>query len=682
MTISIANAKEYTVLPRPAERLPDYAHTKARQTLAEKLEEAFQLSKSAATAISNAVVDPAAVRKSINDTADPTVESIAVPGGMLLGIRTAVWARRVMPDARNPRTLPSRRHPFAVEPGTGAEDSKFRPVPEPRTPAGVGPEIAELAVQIENREHLHWASQQAAGYVLANNNWKESIASQGVMESVYLVAMTYCHDDGVEPVTTLTTVDGSSRVTATHDILGIRSSDVPYDDQDTKFRAHLRRLNEDYERGADKPTLDALRCERIPALILVGFVPYHSGTTGFPTAVKSIVALRHVDPPTPWGDGPENESLADEVLDELRRRSLITDIQHTYYAGSCTKAEARAAHLSDDPAIRASEIVGLMTNPDQRFRTAIRVAVTSQSTRKRIGTKLLNDLATALILRAVAGDPAKADQVRRYLRFAFGKAVHNQVWQSTSRDTETLVNEALAEVRQALANGSVDERGPASLELAVRAAYPLVVSGRLNADRGSANNDQPDRRTPAEVLDAMRQDAQGIHQLGQALRDFAEGRHIRAVSEDGAIKVQADAGEQMVNDIYLRGEFPPAGKARARRPGDSATDRYHNAVSAMATAVSALVKAFDDLRGVDGDDGRALVETKGVDQRACMAWRESLTQIDDELVLWSATHRRANGVNADARRAVEEATSPEDDAVDVTDEWELESDETGSQAAE
>ena len=55
------------------------------------------------------------------------------------------------------------------------------------------------------------------------------------------------------------------------------------------------------------------------------------------------------------------------------------------------------------------------------------------------------------------------------------------------------------------------------LELAVRAAYPLVVSGRLNADRGSSRNDQPDRRTPGEVLDAMRRSLHGVRQLGQAL---------------------------------------------------------------------------------------------------------------------------------------------------------------------
>src|SRR5258708_12564559 len=222
------SSMEYTVLPRPAERLPDYAHAKARQALAEKLEEAFRLSRSATAAISNAGVDPGAVRKSVNDPAAPTVESIAVPGGTLLAIRPSVWARRVMPDACNPRTLPSRRHPFAVEPGTGAEDSKFRPVPEPRTPLGLSAEIAELAVQIENREHLHWASQQAAGYVLANNNWKDSIASQGVMESVYLVATTYYHEDGIEPVTTPPTLHGPSRATPTHQILAIRSSHVPY----------------------------------------------------------------------------------------------------------------------------------------------------------------------------------------------------------------------------------------------------------------------------------------------------------------------------------------------------------------------------------------------------------------------------------------------------------------------
>ena len=292
------------VFPRPVERLPEYAHAKARQTLADKIVEAFGLSTEAASAIANAVVDPTAVRKSIGEPDDPQVEDVSVPGGTLLGIRTTVWSRRTMPDPRNPRTLPARKHPFAVEPGTAGEDAKFRPVPEPRSRDGAAPEIAELAVDIESSDHLTWASQQAASYILADNDWRSSIASQGVMEAVWLVATTYQHADGTAPVTALTTAEGSSRMTSNHSLLEIRSADVPYDDNEGKLRTHIKRLNEAFGRGATGEEQIALRCERVPALILVGFRKHPTGDTAFPTAVKSLVALRHVDPPKPWGEGP------------------------------------------------------------------------------------------------------------------------------------------------------------------------------------------------------------------------------------------------------------------------------------------------------------------------------------------------------------------------------------------
>ena len=165
------------------------------------------------------------------------------------------------------------------------------------------------------------------------------------------------------------------------------------------------------------------------------------------------------------------------------------------------------------------------------------MAVTSQSTRKRITSKLMNELATALILRAVADDRAKVDQVRRYLRHAFSKSVHRDLWQATGQTTEQLVDQALAEVREAIGNGDMEEPGPASLELAVRASYPLVVSGRLNADRGSSGNEQPDRRTPGEVLDAMRRSLHGVRQLGKALDDFRQAEPLRAVDEAGSLSV-------------------------------------------------------------------------------------------------------------------------------------------------
>jgi len=79
----------------------------------------------------------------------------------------------------------------------------------------------------------------------------------------------------------------------------------------------------------------------------------------------------------------------------------------------------------------------------------------------------------------------------------------------------------------------------------------------------------------------MRRKPQGTRQLGQALHDYAEGVSIRAVDEEGAIKLLEDGSEeQVLSDVWLGNEFPPAGKAKAARPGDPATDHYDRAVEA------------------------------------------------------------------------------------------------------
>jgi len=253
------NPYSESILPRPVEPLPEYANARSRQTLNEKLKAAFHLSDEACATIANAVVNPTEVRKTIGEPTEPDVEEIAVPGGTLLGIRTSVWVRRIVPDPRNPRILPARRHPFAVDPGTGSEDSKFRPIPEPKLRDLERPEDPELSVEIENQDQLVWASQQAAKHVLANNDWRMSIAAQGVMEAVWLVATTYEHADGSGPVTALVTAEGSSRVTAVHSLLKIRTADVPYDEQEAKLRAVYRQLNDRLEKGATGESIQQYR---------------------------------------------------------------------------------------------------------------------------------------------------------------------------------------------------------------------------------------------------------------------------------------------------------------------------------------------------------------------------------------------------------------------------------------
>ena len=475
------------VLPRPVEPLPDYAISRARASASEKLVEKYKLAPEAAQCLADAAVDPAEFRQSMDHPV-----RMSVPGGTILCVRTPVWARKVFPDPRNPRLGPARRHQFAIEPGTGGEDSRFAPVPEP-TSDGVAP---ALHVGVQSREHLSWAADMAKKHVLEVNDWRASIRVQGVMTEVWAVPTAYHHADGTPDLWAATTAEGSSRITATHDILGIRSVDVAYDVGDKQMRAILKQRNDQHLHGADRALEEQMRAERVPALLIVGFEAHPGGTTHFSTAVKSLVALRHVDPPKEWGEGPENESLADACLDELERQELISPEQRRWLAGTMTRKEAGANNLSPDPATRAAWIVRTFTDDDPIVFGALRLAVTSQSTRKRISPRLRRGLATALIVRALDPNATKSvERVRRYLPEAFSDSVSGGVWKPTFRSADQLLEAALIEHR-AEPDPDRNPLGPDRRELATRAGYVLVATLSLLADKGTANNDQPDRRVP------------------------------------------------------------------------------------------------------------------------------------------------------------------------------------------
>ncbi|AUX24047.1 hypothetical protein SOCEGT47_045800 [Sorangium cellulosum] len=622
--------QEEHVLPRPVGPLPDYALARARNTAAEKLTEVFGLSAEAAACVADAVVDPAELRKSIEHPL-----RTAVPGGTLIALRTELWTRKVLPDPRNPRLGPKRRHPFAVEPGTD-EESRFAPVPDP-TSDGVKP---ELHVGVESREHLTWASVQAKIHVLDMNDWRTSIRSQGVMTAVQVVATEYQYSDGAPALWAITTAEGSSRVTATHDILGVVSVDSVYDSTDRVLRAHIKRVNEALERGNAQPKdYEQLRCERIPAEFIVGFEPHRGVSNDFATAVKSLVALRHVDPPREWGEGPENESLADGCLFELERRGLITNLKRRWLAAAITRAQAEASHLSADPAIRAAEIVRVFTHDDAEHRDALRTAVTAQSTRKRISPKLLIRLAAALIVRGISEDTAKMDRSRRYLQDGYGDAVRDNDWKPTQRSADELLTAALDEHREDPAPSN-SPLGPHRLELAARSALPLIAKGVLFGDRGTTSNNQPDRRSPGQVIDRMVREEKGICQLHRALIDFAGGEPIRVVDEAGNVVRGTDGQDQKVNDHYLRATFSPAGQVHAPTSVVTADQELEAALAHFGNAVVALVAAMDKVQSVVGAGGESLVEEKGVTTLHTNEWRNRLRSVDDQVSLWGATYSR------------------------------------------
>lgn len=622
-----------TVLPRPVGQLPMPALAAGSRKLADKLINQFDMTSEAALAFAQAVVDPSTTRRAADNP-----EHLPVPGGTILAVRAEVWARWVLPDPRNPRIGPARRHPASNLIGRD-EGSRFRPLPEPEAMPDGHP---ELMVQLRSQEHLAWAAHQAREYVLDHNDWRDSIKHQGVMTEVWLAATTFEHGDGTPTVTVPVTAEGSSRMTAVHDLLGLRSADVPYTRDERKFRAHVRRLNDVITAAGDPGQVDgdtavSIRCEKVPALLLVGFEPHRGTNADFAVAVKSLVALRHVDYPKPWGEATENEALADAVITELESRNLITPGKADWLAGALTPEEAAAAGFNSDPAIRAATITRLLTDRDAPIHDAVRTAITSQSTRKKITAKLLLDIGTSLVLRSIPEEDArKRERIRRYLKEAYSVDLVREEWPASFRTSTELGTAALAEVQ-------AGAPGPSSRELAIRSAYPLVIDGRLTGDRGTANNDQPDRRKPGEVIERMRTTEQGVFQLRQALLDFGTGRHIRQVDDSGQVVLNRDGHDVIVRDADLRRTFSPAGEPVATAAPQTAAELLHNALADLGQVMRGVEECVKNVDAIQADDGLPAIDTFGADRADCQAWTQIVYGVLQRLPLWEQRHAQRNG---------------------------------------
>jgi hypothetical protein len=229
------------------------------------------------------------------------------------------------------------------------------------------------------------------------------------------------------------------------------------------------------------------------------------------------------------------------------------------------------------------------------------------------------------------------------------------------------VDESLAELRS-----DPEDGGPATLELAARAAFPLIATLKLWGDQGSGR-DQADRRTPGEVIDAMRRTRAGVHQLAGALDDYDAGVPIRAVDASGKVIWTDDgAQEQLINDTYLRNAFPPAGTVSRPPSPETASEKLEAALSDLAAVMGDLEDAVAAVRAVKGIDGAPLVDTDGVPSAHCTAWRRIIGEAEEDLVVWGRQFRRRGGASqagADEDAETAETTEPDEALVE---EWDAE----------
>lgn len=176
----------------------------------------------------------------------------------------------------------------------------------------------------------------------------------------------------------------------------------------------------------------------------------------------------------------------------------------------------------------------------------------------------------------------------------------------------------------------------------------------------------------AAVLDAVEQgETIVVTRSGQALDDHANSRSIRAVDEDGAVLASEDGSTQReINDRYLRNTWPKSG-APAHVPSPAtAQEKLQNALADLGGAVETLVEAANAVCKVSGTDDQPLVEVEGVSSAHCNEWRKKLSDIEDALILWGATHKRRYGTGATTA-----VTAPEEGSASVD-----EGDESGEAA--
>ena len=244
------------------------------------------------------------------------------------------------------------------------------------------------------------------------------------------------------------TSEGSSRLVACHDILDIRSADVPYSRDDRALRSIVKSLNEAVTNGPSIEQAEALRCETIPALLLVGFEPHPGSTATFATAVRSLVALRHVEPPKPWNEAAKMGSIADTVLEALTARGLLRPRRSSGCSAPSPPRRRRPRGSRPTPPFAPPASSGLLTDTDPSMHQTIRVAITGQTTKQRITNKFKLEVAAALILRAVGGaeEGQKVSDIYRALQTGFADSLASKPWQATYRATDEVVADALREL--------------------------------------------------------------------------------------------------------------------------------------------------------------------------------------------------------------------------------------------
>jgi hypothetical protein len=628
-----------TVPPAPADGDYEYLFPSAessqltlpKMASVTKLADAFVrngLPRHVAESVARSVSDPAAVRNRLS-----AVNTVRVPGATLLTVETLVFAPAVLPYPANPRAAGEWRFP-------AAGDESRRPLCE--IGASRGSAVPELLVAADSPEHVTESLSRNAAALRSMNNYRESIALQGVLRPIVAVPLTVSHKDGTRAVTVLTAVDGSSRVTACHDLLGLEPQQPLY-----ALGADVKRLRREVEKhtklaGTD-PTpqqLAALRALAIPATIVVGFRPAHP-RVDFATAMRSLLGLIHVDPPRPWGAEGTLDTRADSVVATLVDDGFLSEEKARWLSGMLSPKEAAAAGFPAQPDERFATIVLTLLAPDlkravnrgfhrltisstavsQNERLAVAVELGLRPVRHRINGDLLSTARSAL--------NKALEQEGVVVQFKKQQRQKDDIWSVTQRAPDELLDAAIAELRSGSGRAS-------RFELAILGVWWLTLQGILNRTRRFAN----DPRDANTLLRGMMSSEHGLRILHRAVVDGRAGLPVAVVGADGEVERSTSGSTRTLDEERLRAIVVTVDEVNTEIEAViERTQQVQPPAERLRSASRRIVSQVEELRAdvallgeILDQDNKPIVDRYGIEPELVDQMKTHLEQVRDDLV--------------------------------------------------
>jgi hypothetical protein len=604
------------------------------------------LSDNAANAIANAVLNPDEARRRLVDPAQ-----IRVQGGTLLVIDVMVWAPAISVYPVNPRELGEVK--YRVSGGANTQDI-FRSVRTARN------RYAELAVTAARPDVMIDRLRSAETWLGRNNKLVDDVAADGVLQPIVLSALSVAHRDRSLPITLLAAIDGSSRTTATHQLLDVDGGEYAYEAPpgSRALRQRLGRLirlgdDVDWDK-LDEDTRQRLRALTMPARVIIGYRPATRHPVEFHVAVRNLIGLTHIRPPRAYGRPVEDRAKADAVIDYLRDAPdyggpYLGDAEANWFRGDLLVSEAEAEGLSAHLDVRAAELARKLIAGGRRTTLRVNAGIRSLTAKQVIQPTERVDIAVELALRPMQGVvaedhaadpiPARRAALQRALRLAgLVELPFDEPWSEGLPDSpvslKDLRDAALAETMHIVQGNSLE---PAQIELAVKAAYYMVTASPMAVRREGYGVQGPGMKKDAAaevsvpvLLRNMVSRAQGVHQAYSIIVAGRAGTPLRVVDDDG--EIARERGKPLpLTDTTTRQLYAQAPVTETTTGPEGAANRWRE----LNTAFHAFEAAWRAMGDVESDSGSRYLDDHGWPSSEIGPLRTRLDRIDRRLADWA-----------------------------------------------